>query len=230
MRYWTMGMVSRSCSVLKRILNRREAEKDLRAQGRLPPGQSLTQKFPVLHYGPTPSTDLSVWDFRIFGEVEENRVWNWEEFNKLPRTRAVLDIHCVTRWSKFDTVWEGVSLTELVNHGFVVPKPGAKFVVQHCEQGYTTNLPLQAMMQENVLLATHYDSKPLPLEHGWPLRVVVGSFADRSESANGYFWKGGKWLRGLEFLTTDEPGFWERNGYHNDADPWKEERFSSWWR
>jgi len=216
--------------MLKRILNRRETEKEIRSQGRLPPGQSLTQKFPVLHYGTTPSTDLSTWNFRIFGEVEENRVWNWEEFNKLPRTRTVLDIHCVTRWSKFDTVWEGVSLKELVNQGLVVPKPDAKFVVQHCEQGYTTNLPLQAMMQENVLLATHYGGKPLPLEHGWPLRVVVGSFADRSESVNGYLWKGGKWLRGLEFLTDDEPGFWERNGYHNDADPWKEERFSSWWR
>lgn len=215
--------------MLKRILSRREAEKDLRSQGRLPPGQSLTLKFPVLHHGPTPNTDLATWDFRIFGEVEESKIWSWEEFNMLPKSRVVLDIHCVTRWSKFDTVWEGVSLKELVSRGIVVPKPEAKYVVQHCEQGYTTNLPLEVMEQDNVILATHYDDKPLPLEHGWPLRVVVGSFPDRSESINGYFWKGGKWLRGLELLTKDEPGFWERNGYHNDADPWKEERFSSWW-
>ena len=211
------------------ILRRRKAEEKVRSQGRLPPGQSLTQKFPVLHIGRTPKTNLNAWDFRIFGEVETKMVWNWDEFNKLPRTRVVLDIHCVTRWSKFDTVWEGVSLKRLVDEGIVVPNPNASHVVQHCEQGYTTNLPLEAMLEENVLLATHYDDKPLPIDHGWPLRVVVGSFPDRSESWNGYFWKGGKWLRGLELLAKDNPGFWERNGYHNQADPWKEERYSRRW-
>lgn len=216
--------------MLNSFFNRRDAEEQMRAQKRLPPGQSLTQKFPVLHYGTTPSTDLGTWDFRIFGEVEKDLVWNWEEFNTLPKTRLLLDIHCVTRWSKFDTVWEGVSLKTLVNEGIVTPKPAARYVIQHCEQGYTTNLPLEAMMKENVLLATHYDDKPLPREHGWPLRVVVGSFADRSESWNGYFWKGGKWLRGLEFLSEDKKGFWERNGYHNEADPWREERYNSRWR
>jgi DMSO/TMAO reductase YedYZ molybdopterin-dependent catalytic subunit len=212
--------------MLDRIFNRREQEKEAKAADRLPPGQSLTQRFPVLHYGPTPHTDLEMWDFRIFGLVEEAKVWNWESFNNLPRTKVTLDIHCVTRWSKLDTQWEGVSLKNLVDEGIVVVKPEANYVIQHCEQGYTTNLPLEAMLQENVLLATHFDGEPIPLEHGWPLRVVVGSFPDRSESWNGYFWKGGKWLRGLEFRSSDQLGFWERNGYHNEADPWREQRFS----
>lgn len=215
--------------MLKRVLDRRKYEKLVRSQDRLPPGQSLTQKFPVLHYGRTPNTDLTIWDFRIFGQVEMERTWNWEAFNELPRTRVTLDIHCVTRWSKFDTIWEGVLLKTLVDKGIVVPKSEARYVVQHCEFGYTTNLPLEAMLQENVLLATHYDGEPLPIDHGWPLRVVVGSFSDRSESYNGYFWKGGKWLRALELRADDEPGFWERNGYHNEADPWQEQRYSSRW-
>lgn len=215
--------------MLKSIFGRREAEEQVRSEGRLPPGQSLTQKFPVLHYGPTPRTDLDNWDFRVFGLVEEEKVWNWEEFNQLPRTKVMMDIHCVTRWSKFDTEWEGVSLKTLVDEGIVTPKPEANFVIQHCEQGYTTNLPLEAMLQPNVLIATHFDGEPLPLEHGWPLRVVVGSFADRSEDFNAYFWKGGKWVRGLEFRASDQLGFWERNGYHNEADPFKEQRFSYQW-
>lgn len=212
--------------MLKNLFGRREAEEQVRSEGRLPPGQSLTNKFPVLHYGPTPRTDLENWDFRVFGLVEEEKVWNWEEFNELPRTKVTMDIHCVTRWSKFDTDWEGVSLKTLVDEGIITPKPEANFVVQHCEQGYTTNLPLDAMLQPNVLIATHFDGEPLPLEHGWPLRVVVGSYADRSEEFNAYFWKGGKWVRGLEFRANDALGFWERNGYHNDADPFKEQRFS----
>lgn len=215
--------------MLKSIFGRREQEAQVRSENRLPPGQSLTQKFPVLHYGPTPHTDLSKWDFRVFGLVEEEKVWDWEAFNRLPRAKLTLDIHCVTRWSKFDTVWEGVSLKTLVEEGIVIPKPEARYVIQHCEQGYTTNLPLETMLQDNVLMATHYDGEPLPLEHGWPLRVVVGSFSDRSESTNAYFWKGGKWLRALEFRATDQLGFWERNGYNNAADPWKEQRYSYQW-
>jgi DMSO/TMAO reductase YedYZ molybdopterin-dependent catalytic subunit len=212
--------------MFSKLFSRREAEKIANSQNRLPPGQSLTQKFPVLHYGEVPQTDLSSWDFRIFGLVEKERLWDWESFNKLPRKEVVLDIHCVTRWSKFDTKWAGIGLNTLVDQGIIYLKPEAKYVIQHCEHGYTTNMPLDAMLQENVLLATHYDGKPLPQEHGWPLRVVVGSFPDRSESRNAYFWKGGKWLRALEFSSGDKPGFWERNGYHNDADPWKEQRFS----
>ncbi len=212
--------------MLQNIQKRREEEKKVRDQNRLPPGQSLTNKFPVLHYGRTPQTDLETWDLRVFGLVEEEKRWNWHEFNELPRTSLTLDIHCVTRWSKFDTNWEGVSLKTLVDEGIIVPKPHANFVIQHCEAGYTTNMPLEAMLQDNVLLATHFEGRPLPLDHGWPLRVIVGSYADRSESYNAYFWKGGKWLRGLEFLAQDRKGFWEMNGYHNEGDPFKEQRFS----
>jgi len=212
--------------MFKRVLNRKEQEERVKGMNRLPPGQSLTEKFPVLHYGPTPQTDLNNWVLRVFGEVEEEVVWDWEAFNKLPRTEVMMDIHCVTRWSKFDTSWDGVSLKTLVDEGFIKLKPDAKYVIQHCEYGYTTNTPLEIVMLDNFLLATHYDGKPLTVEHGWPLRGVVGSFADRSEEKTAYLWKGGKWLRALEFRADDQLGFWERNGYHNEADPWREQRFS----
>ena len=212
--------------MLKRILNRRQAEADARDMNRLPPGQSLTQKFPVLHFGAVPKANLATWKFRVFGLVENEVTWNWDEFNKLPRTKVLMDIHCVTRWSKVDTLWEGVSVATLVKEGFIKFKPEAQFVVQHCENNYTTNTPLSVVMQPNFLLATHYDGQPLTPDHGYPLRGVIGSFADRSEESTAYFWKGGKWLRGLEFLAEDKPGFWEKGGYHNEADPWKEERFS----
>ncbi len=214
--------------MLKRIMNRREEENRVRSENRLPPGQSLTQKFPVLHYGPTPRyrPDLSDWDFRIFGLVVEEERWTWEEFMALPRTSVTMDIHCVTRWSKFDTLWEGISLQTLIEEGIVRPKPEANYVIQHCDYNYTTNLPLDVMLLPNVLMATHFDGEPLDVEHGYPLRVVVGTFADRSEDKSAYFWKGGKWLRGLEFRADDRPGFWEQAGYHNEGDPWKEQRFS----
>lgn len=210
--------------------NRKNKEKEVAGQNRLPPGQSLTERFPVLHYGPTPRyPNLDNWDFKVFGLVEEERVWNWAEFNKLPRTDVTLDIHCVTRWSKFDTLWSGVSFKTLIEEGFIQPLPEAKFVVQHCEHDYTTNTSLDFLMQDNVLLATHYNGQPLEPDHGYPLRVVVGSFADRGEKETKYFWKGGKWLRGLEFRASDAPGFWEQNGYSNEADPWREQRFSYGW-
>lgn len=212
--------------MLKKILSRREEEKSAIEAGRLPPGQSLTNKFPVLHYGPVPDGDLSTWDFRVFGLVKAERSWNWEAFNALPRTKVRLDIHCVTRWSKLDTDWEGVSVAALVRAGLIEPLPEAKYVIQHCEFGYTTNTPLDTALQDNFLLATHYAGKPLAADHGFPLRAVIGSFNDRSEKSTAYFWKGGKWLRGLEFCAEDHPGFWEKSGYHNEADPWQEERFS----
>jgi DMSO/TMAO reductase YedYZ molybdopterin-dependent catalytic subunit len=214
--------------MLDRIRRRREREKQVREQNRLPPGQSLTEKFPVLHYGATPRyrPDLSDWDFRIFGLVHEEKRWSWEAFNRLPKTKLVMDIHCVTRWSKFDTEWEGVALKSLLDEGIIRLKPGVRHVVQHCDYNFTTNLPLDVMLQENVLLATHFNGVPLERDHGYPLRVVVGSFADRTEKQSAYFWKGGKWLRGLEFLHEDQPGFWERAGYHNEGDPWKEQRYS----
>ena len=216
--------------MLKNVLNRRRAEEIVRSENRLPPGQSLTNKFPVLHYGPTPRADLDTWTLKVFGLVEEEITWDWAAFNKLPRTKMTMDIHCVTRWSQFDMDWEGVSLGQLVKIGFIKPKPEAKFVIQHCEYGYTTNTPMELVLQDNFLLATHYDGKPLTLDHGYPLRGLIGSFADRSEPKSAYLWKGGKWLRGLEFRADDQLGFWEKAGYHNEADPWLEQRFSgrSW--
>ncbi len=213
--------------MLKRILSRREDERTAKDEGRLPPGQSLTNKFPVLHAGQVPRANLASWDFRVFGLVKEEKRWDWEAFNKLPRTKLRMDIHCVTRWSKLDTEWEGVSVAALIKEGFIELLPEAKFVIQHCEAGYTTNTPLELVLQDNFLLATHYAGEPLTPEHGYPLRAVVGSLRDRHESRTAYFWKGGKWLRGLEFTATDRPGYWETYGYHNDADPWKEERFAS---
>ena len=198
---------------MKNPFSRRQQEDDVQRMNRLPPGQSLTQKFPVLHYGPTPKTDLSTWTLKVFGLVEEEITWNWETFNQLPRTKLLMDIHCVTRWSKFDTNWEGVSLGTLVREGFITPKPAAKFVIQHCEYGYTTNTPLEWVLDDNFLLATHYEGQPLTPDHGYPLRAVIGSYADRSEKQTAYFWKGGKWLRALELRADDAPGFWEKAGY-----------------
>jgi len=207
------------------FFKRKDDEERVRQAGRLPPGQSLTQKFPVLHYGPTPGFNPATWDFRVWGEVDEELRWNWEEFNRLPRTKLVMDIHCVTRWSKFDTEWEGVSLRTLVDQGFIKPKPTAQFVMQHAEYGFTTNLSLEIMLSENFLLATHYHGEALTPDHGYPLRGVVGHITQRGDLTVPYFWKGAKWLRGLEFMRQDQRGFWEQAGYHNRADVWKEERF-----
>jgi len=205
-------------------LTRREYEEKMRSEDRLPPGQSLTIKFPVLHYGPVPPVELKNWDFRIFGAVEEEQRWDWEAFQQLPRTRVHMDIHCVTRWSKFDTEWEGVSLRTLVDSGLVTPKPEACFILQHCELGYTTNLPLKLALADNFLLATHYNGEPLHLDHGFPLRGIIGAIPGRDDLKDVYFWKGGKWLRSIEFMTADKLGFWEEAGYHNEGDVWKEQR------
>ncbi len=203
---------------------RRQREREMQQAGRLPPGQSLTEKFPVLHYGPIPPFNPATWDFRVWGEVETPRTWSWDEFNTLPRTRVVMDIHCVTRWSKFDTEWEGVSVRTLVEQGYIRLKPTARFVILHAEYGFTANLPLEVVLQDNFLLATHYAGQPLTPEHGYPLRAVIGVIPDRKDLKTTYFWKGAKWLRGLEFSPVDKPGFWERAGYHNEADIWKEQR------
>jgi len=205
--------------------DRRKEEERVRQEGRLPPGQSLTLKFPVLHYGPVPSFNPATWDLRFWGEVEETRRWTWDEFNQLPRTRQVMDIHCVTRWSKFDTEWEGVTVKTLVDLGLIKIKPSAKYVMQHAEYGFTVNLPLEIVLQENFLMATHFNGKPIEPDHGYPLRGVVGHILAEPELETPYFWKGAKWLRGLEFMSHDRRGFWEQAGYHNRADVWKEERF-----
>lgn len=212
--------------MLKNPRGRREEEQRFKQEGRLPPGQSLTQKFPVLHYGPVARTALEDWDFRIWGEVEEDQRLTWEQFSSLPRTHRVMDIHCVTRWSKMDTTWEGVTLQTLIDEGLLKLKPEAAFVLQHCEYGYTANVPLSVALAENFILATHFDGKPLDPTHGFPLRGVVGAIHGRSDLKDVYLWKGGKWLRGLEFLPEDKLGFWEEAGYHNEADVWKEQRIA----
>ena len=206
-------------------LDRRKEEERIRKEGRLPPGQSLTLKFPVLHYGPIPAFDPTTWDFRVWGEVEEEKSWSWEAFNQLPRTMLKMDIHCVTRWSKFDTQWEGISVKTLVDEGLIKIKPSATHVMQHAEYGFTVNLPLEVILQDNFLMATHFNGKPLDPDHGYPLRGVVGHIPAQSELESPYLWKGAKWLRGLEFMPRDRRGFWEQAGYHNRADVWKEERF-----
>lgn len=197
---------------------RRELEEQARREGRLPPGQVLTEKFPVLHYGPVPHyPDLSRWDLRVFGLVKEEKRLTWEEFNRLPRTRIVADIHCVTRWSKLDTVWEGVRFRDFIEAVPIEVLPEARYVMVHAEYGFTANLPLDVMLDDDVLLATHYGGEPLTPEHGYPLRLVV---------PKKYFWKSAKWVRGIEFMAEDRLGFWEQAGYHNEADPWKEQRFA----
>ncbi|TLY30994.1 MAG: sulfite oxidase-like oxidoreductase [Ignavibacteria bacterium] len=181
---------------------------------RTPPGQVATAKFPVLTYGETPQIDTSVWRFRVWGEVEEPKLWTWEEFMKFPQTTIRADFHCVTRWSRFDDDWTGVLFKDLVR--FIRLKPAAKFVMQHAYGGYTTNNSLEVMMNEDVIFAHTLNGQPLPPNHGGPMRV----FTPRR-----YAWKGAKWVNGLEFLANDSPGFWEMNGYNTPADPWKEERY-----
>ena len=211
--------------MLKSIFGRKEDEEKVKQEGRLPPGQSLTNRFPVLHYGPVPRFDAATWDLRVFGEVEEEKRWSWDEFNKLPRSKVTMDIHCVTRWSKFDTTWEGVALKTLVDQGLLKLKPSAHYLLQHCEYGFTVNIPLDVALSPNFLLATHFNGEPLEADHGYPLRGVVGHITG-ADYKTPYLWKGGKWLRGLEFLNKDRLGFWEQAGYHNEADVWKEQRFS----
>jgi len=206
------------------VFNRKAKENLVKEGNRLPAGQSLTDRFPVLHYGPTATyRNLDNWDLRVFGLVEEEKVWNWDEFNKLPRTNVTMDIHCVTRWSKFDTTWEGVSLKSLIDVGLIRLTPKARYLVQHCEYGFTVNLPLEVAMQPNFLLATHYNGQPLEPEHGYPLRGVIGAIPGGPHKAT-YLWKGGKWLRSLEFLSHNRLGYWELIGFHNGADVWQQER------
>jgi DMSO/TMAO reductase YedYZ molybdopterin-dependent catalytic subunit len=183
--------------------------------GRVPPGQRVTEKWPVLTYGETPPVDLRRWTFRCFGLVEQEVVWTWEEFLALPRIEVVADIHCVTSWSMLDTRWEGVSVREILGRARV--KPDVKAVLVHADPDYTTNIALDDLLAADVLLATKFNGQDLPPDHGGPCRLVVPKL---------YFWKSAKWVRGFEFLEVNPPGFWEENGYHMRGDPWQEERFS----
>ena len=199
-------------------LFRSKAEDKVRKAGfdpaRLPPGQYYTDKWPVLNAGDVPNEDLATWTLTISGEVEEPVTLTYEELTALPATEVTTDIHCVTRWSRFDAQFKGVHWSELAK--LCKPKPSARFVVAHAEQGYTANVPLAAIEDEQALVVYEADGAPLTPDHGWPVRLFVPSK---------YFWKSAKWLREIELSAVDKPGFWERYGYHNDADYWKEERY-----
>jgi DMSO/TMAO reductase YedYZ molybdopterin-dependent catalytic subunit len=183
--------------------------------GRLPPGQYLTEKWPVLHAGSVPKVGVDTWTLEISGEVDRPLTLTWDQLLELPSREVIVDIHCVTRWSRFDTRFKGVHWSEIAK--LVAPKPSGRFVVAHAEQGFTANMPLAAIEDDEALIAYEADGEPLSPDHGWPVRLVVPSR---------YFWKSAKWLRGLELLDHDQPGFWERYGYHNDADFTKEQRYS----
>jgi len=180
---------------------------------RLPPGQSRTIKWPVLHYGNVPRFDRARWEFRVFGRVEREVRLTHDQLTAMPRVRIVIDIHCVTKWTRFDTSFEGVRARDVV--ALAGAREDAAFVSVVCEQGYTTNVPLADFADDDVLLAWRADDADLTPDHGWPLRLVV---------PKRYLWKSAKWVRGFELLAADRPGFWENAGYHNDADPWKEQR------
>jgi DMSO/TMAO reductase YedYZ molybdopterin-dependent catalytic subunit len=196
------------------LFKRKEKEKEITAQQRLPPGQSLTQKWPVLHVGNIPRFDPQSWDFYIWGLVKEPKRFTWAEFSSLPTQVQTCDMHCVTRWSKFDSTFEGIPVAEVMKQVELLPE--AKFVIIHADPGYTTNLPLDEFMADDVMFALKYEGQPLPPEHGYPVRLLVPKL---------YLWKSAKWVRGLEFMADDYPGFWEQYGYHMHGDPWKEERY-----
>ncbi len=180
---------------------------------RVPPGQYITDRFPVLTVGPNPKYDLATWDFAVFGGVDHKLTLSWDELMALPQKEVTTDIHCVTRWSKLDTVWRGVAVTEVLDRAGV--KPDVTHVMAYSDGGYTTNMPLEVITDDDVLLAHTYDGQPLEADHGAPLRLLV---------PKRYFWKSAKFLRKLELMPADRMGFWELNGYHNDADPWQEQR------
>ena len=181
---------------------------------RLPPGQVLTQKFPVLDLGVQPDIPLDQWRFTVSGLVENQIDWDWQAFNAQPQTTIVTDIHCVTTWSRYDNEWQGVSARHLLET--VKPKKTAAFLVFYSHDGYTTNVPLQAFDDRDVMLAHSWNGEPLSPAHGGPVRPIIPKL---------YFWKSAKWVKHISFMDKDAPGFWEVRGYHNDADPWKEERF-----
>ena len=179
-----------------------------------PPGQYVTRKFPVLTFGPTPSIDLDSWRFKVFGLVDEEVTLDWGQFTGLQKVVVDAEFHCVTQWSLLENAWEGVAFNELMK--LVRPKPEARYVMAHCYGGYTTNLVVDALREDDVLFAYRHDGEPLAPEHGGPLRLVV---------PKRYGWKSAKWVNGLEFMADDAPGFWEERGYHMEGDPWKEQRF-----
>ncbi len=194
---------------------RRAKEKQARAERRLPPGQSLTLKWPVLHYGRVPDFDPTKWDFKTSGLVETPLRFTWDEFRALPQVESTSDFHCVTRWSRLDNRWKGVRFAEVLERAKA--KPEAQYALVLADEGYTSNIPLKDLLRPDVLFAFEHDGEPLISEHGGPLRLVVPHL---------YAWKSVKWVRGFMLLDHDRLGFWERNGYHAYGDPWKEQRYS----
>ena len=189
---------------------------EMREDGRerLPGGQYLTKKWPVLSYEPTPKFDPAKYHFKVSGAVADPFELTWEELQALPRVQLTTDFHCVTTWSRYDNAWEGVHIREILRRA--KPLPEAKFVMAHSFTGYTTNMPLADLDDDDVIIAFTHDGEPLEPEHGGPVRLIVPKL---------YAYKSAKWLSGLEFMERDRPGFWEVRGYHNHADPWKEERY-----
>jgi DMSO/TMAO reductase YedYZ molybdopterin-dependent catalytic subunit len=187
--------------------------RDSASSSRVPPGQHLVSDFPVLSAGPTPKVVLSEWTFSLVGEVDEPKVWTWEEFRKLPSESVTVDIHCVTKWSKLDTSWQGVSVDTLLD----LAGHDGPFALAHCDGGYTTNLPVEDLTGGKAWVAYAYDGRPLEPEHGGPARLLVPHL---------YFWKSAKWVRSLELRDTNDPGFWENYGYHIYGDPWREQRYA----
>ena len=187
---------------------------DTQRSNRIPPGQHLTDKWPVLHYGQVPKIQTSQWTLKIFGLIEKERVINNQEFMNLPMVKVFSDIHCVTTWSRLDNLWEGVNTGELRNIANIDPQ--VQFVIVHAFGGFTTNLTVSDFFAPDVLLAIKHNDQPISADHGGPIRLVVPRL---------YFWKSAKWVTGIEISAEDKPGFWESNGYHNHGDPWKEERY-----
>jgi DMSO/TMAO reductase YedYZ molybdopterin-dependent catalytic subunit len=198
-----MGFISRGF---------RGKRRDAASSSRVPPGQHLVNDFPVLSAGPTPRGSLSEWTFSIVGEVDEPKRWTWEEFRKLPSETFTVDIHCVTKWSKLDTSWTGVSLDTILDQ----VETAAEYAVAYSDGGYTTNLPVEDLTGRKAWIAFEYDGHPLDPEHGGPARLLVPHL---------YLWKSAKWVRGISLQNEDEPGFWESNGYHLRGDPWREQRY-----
>jgi DMSO/TMAO reductase YedYZ molybdopterin-dependent catalytic subunit len=188
---------------------RREPDAD---SARVPPGQYVTTDYPVLSAGPTPHASLEVWNFSITGELDEEKGWTWAEFQALPSEEVSVDIHCVTKWSKLDTHWRGVSIDTLLEG----VDTAAEHVIQYGDGGYTTNTPLEDLTGGKAWIVYEYEGEPLPAEHGGPARMLLPHL---------YFWKSAKWIRGLRLQQEDAPGFWEQNGYNNYGDPWKEQRY-----
>jgi len=186
--------------------------RDVASSSRVPPGQHVVGDFPVLSAGPTPKVSLSEWTFSIVGEVDEPTVWTWEQFRQLPSETVTVDIHCVTKWSKLDTTWTGVSLETILDS----VETAAEYAVAYSDGGYTTNLPIDDLRGKQAWIAYEYDGQPLHPEHGGPARLLVPHL---------YLWKSAKWVRGISLQNDDEPGFWESNGYHIRGDPWREQRY-----